>query len=435
MRRTVIPVCNLTRVLQVHGHYRLKPGEWVDLPPLLAERLAGNPDYRVDSRDLLSRYKFRETDGLHLGWSSPLHYADGYGSIGQEIAATYLDMGIKLSLIPRDYTPTNFGGFALDDWHRKAFVPEVLVERLHRPLERCFYGFNMTWPREVHRHPFVRGFGYTMFETTLPPRIWAETMNKCRRMVVPCEQNKTAFQDIGVTVPIHVAQLGVNPDAWPYIDRSRIHGTLPFTFLMAAGLTYRKNPVGAAEAFVAAFPSDPDVRLVFKTRDGGAFRHWAQCLPPDDRIQVVSEESTPPQMLNWMHVADAFVFPSHGEGFGLTPLQAMSTGLPTIVADNSGMSEYCDNRYNYPIPCCEIPVPKAPNPAAYPADWGDVGNWWDPDFDAVVAAYREIRRHPARAFAKGRKAADWVREQWTVRDTCERLLAVVMEDAREDGLL
>jgi hypothetical protein len=271
-----------------------------------------------------------------------------------------------------------------------------------------------------------------MFETSAPPEAWTKPLNQCRRLMMPCKQNKEAFEGRGVTTPIDVVPLGVNPDNWPATDRSGRDGK--FTFLMSAGLTFRKNPVGAAEAFVAAFPNSEEVRLILKTRGAVAssgFRYWRKFLPNDERIYVISEESTPKQMLDWMRQADAFVFPSKGEGFGLTPLQAMCTGLPTIVSDNSGMSEYANPKYNYPIPCREIPVPDHAH-GGFPPDWGDVGNWWEPDFDCLVETMREVYRRHDEARAKGMAAARWVRGTWTIEQTCNRILLSIMKDYQED---
>jgi glycosyltransferase involved in cell wall biosynthesis len=127
-----------------------------------------------------------------------------------------------------------------------------------------FYGINMTWPRDIHRHRFPRGIGFTMFETTHPPKEWSKCLNICRRIIVPCQQNKQAFEMQGTTTPIHVVPLGVNPDKWPTSDRRKLDG--PFTFLMAAGITMRKNPIDCVNAFIAAFPRNAEVRLVLKTR-------------------------------------------------------------------------------------------------------------------------------------------------------------------------
>ena len=435
-----IPVTNISDRTQMWGAYTLEPSETVDLPYDLARTLAQMPEYKCDSVELLGEYKFLSESGTYLGWSSPFDYRDGYGSVGIDIAATFLKMGVGLSIYPRDYDPSDvrFGAIPLEKWAEDAHIPESIVDQLSSDQENCFYGINLTFPRDVAKHPFPRGIGYTMFETTLPPRDWADGMNKARRVIVPCKQNVQAFRDIGVTVPISVVGLGVDPDRWTRFD----HKPDPFggfTFLMSGGITHRKNPMGAARAFVDAFDRRqyPDVRLIIKTRANhcaASFSDWANYCPKDERVQIVCEDSTPSRMVRWMHEADAFVFPSFAEGFGLPPLQAMSTGLPVIVSDNSGMSEYCDSRYNYPIPCEEVKVPDAAH-GGYPDAWGDVGNWWNPDHDALVETMRKVYFEQEQAFAKGVAAAKWIRIAWTWEHTCKKLLEVVMNDAKGDGLL
>lgn len=431
----MVAVRNISATTQYFGHYRLDPGKITDLPYNIARDLAKLPDYIADGIELMGDYKYDKGKKLCLGWSSPLHYADGYGSVAQEIASTFLSMGINLSIYPRDYDPShkNMGGYTLDEWEEKAFVPRGIVERLGQSQDDCFYGFNMTWPREVDRSPFPRGIGYTMFETTHPPKEWAEPMNRCRRIVVPCKQNKMAFRTIGVKTPIDVVPLGVNPDMWQFVDRSKWERRgKPFTFLMSAGITHRKNPMAAARAFVKAFPYERDVQLVFKTRGSNTaagFRSWQHELPRDPRIIIVCEESTPEQMVKWMQGAEAFVFPSRGEGFGLTPLQAMATGLPVIVSDNSGMSEYANPEYNIPIPCEEVPVPNATG-GGFPDSWGYCGSWWEPDVNAIASAMRDVYCRYPEALDMGKKAAEWVRDNWTVAHTCRKLLDVVTSDLR-----
>jgi len=41
------------------------------------------------------------------------------------------------------------------------------------------------------------------------------------------------------------------------------------------------------------------------------------------------------------NLAKMLVFPSHYEGFGFPPLEAMACGVPVICANNSSLSEVC----------------------------------------------------------------------------------------------
>lgn len=430
----MIEIMNLSGVDQHHGKTTIPPQKWTPIPDSLAIRLADDPDYRCDTP--LEDYLFHSNDTIHLGWSSPIWYCDGYGSIGQDIADEFLRMeSVKLSIALRDYHPgqTRCGGLPLDRWHEDGFVPQSIVDRLGDNQEKALYGINLTYPKDCHRSAFPRTIAYTMFETTATPIEWTEPMNLCRRILTPCETSKQAFQARGVRVPIHVVPQGVNPDAWPVVDRK--HRDQPFTFLIAGGLTYRKNPIGAVRAFLAAFSDVKDVRLIVKTRGGtlGGFQNWLNQIPNDDRIQIIAENSTPQQMFDVFASADAFVWPSRGEGFGLPPVAAMSTGLPVIVSENSGMMQYCDDRYNYPIECKEVPVPKQAD-GGYPEEWGDCGNWWEPDFDALVESMQEVYKHRVTAYRRGQKAARWVRENWTIGHTCQKILEIVCDDARESGL-
>ena len=343
--------------------------------------------------------------------------------------------GVKATIALRDYHPgqQRCGGLPLERWG-EAFMPQSIIDRLGEKQERPIYGINMTFPGECHRSVFPRTVGYTMFESTLTPPAWTVPMNLCRRIITPCQTSKDAFLARGVRVPIDVVPQGVNPEKWPFVDRSQRTG--PFTFLIAGGLTYRKNPLTAVRAFLAAFPNNLDVRLLIKTRAGnvkGGFQDWIQRIPHDDRIEIIAENSTPERMVQYFLDADAFIWPSRGEGFGLPPLHALATGMPVILSDNSGMSQYCDERYNYPIPCREVRVPDQAH-GGYPDDWGDCGNWWEPDFDAIVETMRGVYGNRSESVAKGKCAAEWVRDNWTVTHCCQKILEVIYDDAREAGI-
>lgn len=63
-------------------------------------------------------------------------------------------------------------------------------------------------------------------------------------------------------------------------------------------------------------------------------------------MKDVSEE----QKIGLLKNASLFLYPTHYEGFGLPPLEAMKIGCPVIVSDNSCMPEICKNAAYYVNP-------------------------------------------------------------------------------------
>ena len=44
--------------------------------------------------------------------------------------------------------------------------------------------------------------------------------------------------------------------------------------------------------------------------------------------------------------ADAFLYTSYAEGFGLPPLEAMACGTPVVMSDNKGSRDYAISNFN-----------------------------------------------------------------------------------------
>lgn len=267
--------------------------------------------------------------------------------------------------------------------------------------------------------------GYTMFETDKLPTgsDWAGMLEDAPRLIneicdlllVPCQHNKELFEKEGVTIPIEVAPNGVNPEQFHYIDRDRSKDPdHKFTFFMYGTLTLRKNPGMVISAFASLFKDNPDVRLVLKTQSG-TLGHVEYTGMGD--IQVVDELWSVEQLKQGLADADCFVFPTRGEGFGLPPLEAMATGLPTIIADNTGMSDYANPKYNMAVKT------KAIVPAQrYPRKWGDCGNWYDPDYDELKAYMKWVYENQEEAKAMGKRASDWVLSEWTYKKSAETIV-------------
>lgn len=116
----------------------------------------------------------------------------------------------------------------------------------------------------------------------------------------------------------------------------------PF-ILMTGDLQPRKNHLGAIRAFaafVARNPSSPH-RLKIAGREtefAAEIRHQAAVSGVADRIDFLGY--VPDEQLPTLYrEAAVCVYPSFYEGFGLPVLEAMASGTPVVISDNSALAE------------------------------------------------------------------------------------------------
>jgi len=102
----------------------------------------------------------------------------------------------------------------------------------------------------------------------------------------------------------------------------------------------RKNLAGLVRTFRKYARAMPNARLIVKLQqsDPGPWRS-------DDRMTVLSGPYTAGQINALYEMADVYVSPHHGEGWGLTLSDAMLFGKPTLATGYSGNLEFM-NREN-----------------------------------------------------------------------------------------
>lgn len=127
------------------------------------------------------------------------------------------------------------------------------------------------------------------------------------------------------------------------------HGAGPL-FLSIGGIEARKNTLQALAAFIRFQRQRPDARWVIaggaSVLDHGAYRAafdraLADSGLPEGAVTVlgpVADEQVPALY----RAADALLFPSLNEGFGLAVIEAMACGTPAIVPAIAPFTEYLD---------------------------------------------------------------------------------------------
>ncbi|SON57111.1 Mannosylfructose-phosphate synthase [Hartmannibacter diazotrophicus] len=120
------------------------------------------------------------------------------------------------------------------------------------------------------------------------------------------------------------------------------------TFLSVGGIEERKNTVRILDAFRIIHASEPSARLVIaggaSLLDHSTYRRRFDAILADANFNdgaVIVTGPVPQRLMAPLYrAADALVFPSVKEGFGLVVLEAMACGTPVVVPHGAPFDEY-----------------------------------------------------------------------------------------------
>lgn len=251
------------------------------------------------------------------------------------------------------------------------------------------------YPTGFRPRPGRRNVLFTMYEQDDLPPLFVEAFARADAILTPSDYCTRVFQR-RTDRPVLTVPLGVDLERFPGIDRPPPR-TRPFRWLWMGAHNPRKGYQEVAAAWDAAFLGDPRVELYLKTTrdDEGAGSRAVYRNVIRDTRRVDDAE-----LLRIYAAADAFLFPSMGEGFGLTLAEAMATALPAVALLAGGVTEFAD------AGTC---VPVRWHPAAQRVQDTAEGPWYDvlarrADVPDLVRAMRWVTEHWHRARRLGHTA-------------------------------
>ncbi len=154
----------------------------------------------------------------------------------------------------------------------------------------------------------------------------------------------------------------------------------------------RKNPLGVADAFRAAFPGGERVRLFLKIGNlefqPDLAARLAELAQQDARITLVRGYLTRAELWTLMASVDCYVSLHRAEGFGLGMAEAMACGKAVIATPWSGNADFtrADNALlvDYEL----VPLARDLGPYAKGQAWAE------PDIGSAARAMRDVAASP-----------------------------------------
>jgi len=164
--------------------------------------------------------------------------------------------------------------------------------------------------------------GYVPWESTELFTGWVDKMNEVDEVWTPSPVIAQWYVDAGVTKPVKIYEHGVEA-LWTPIQRSTDDR---FRVLHHGAEALRKGGNETIRAFMDTLWEEP-ATLVLKMMLKQFQVH------DTEKIEIKKTKVSIDELVALYHSCHMFCYPSWGEGFGLTPLQAMATGMPVLVTD------------------------------------------------------------------------------------------------------
>lgn len=332
---------------------------------------------------------------------APAENFTGYGQLTNAICEGLANRGINFSASP----------FAVDE--SKVPLASALKERITPKVENP--DLLICSILEVHHRIKPGAVLFTMWEASkIDEKTVAAINANAVAVIVPNQWNQKCFKECGVTVPIVIVPLGVDPTVYRFIAPQP---TKTFHFGTAGRLAHagvRKGVEETISCFREAFPSKPNVRLHVKIFDDCKLPDFSD----DSRIIYVRRFLPQDEMVRWYANLDCFVSMTKGEGWGLHIHQAMAIGRPVIVPCQGGQAEFVIPDTTY---CCRYKMEKP--------DWSvykDAGEWCVPDTSHCVELMRHVVENRKEARQMGQMASESV-AKFTWNNTVNKLVETLRQ--------
>ncbi len=260
------------------------------------------------------------------------------------------------------------------------------------------------------------------------PGNWVKCFNEMDEIWVTSHFAKKAFKKSKVVKPIYVMHEGVDPDFFhpeiaPFADPPKEK----FRFFSNFAWGKRKGVDVLFKAFREEFSEGEDVCLMLKT-----LKSFHGHKIKDELKLVYDRKGSAPvyiydievqryELGRFYRMANVFLWPSRGEGFGLPPLEALACGMPVIASNHSSHLEFL-LKDGKPLPGVLLLDGKVE-----PYDKGDSlyypgFDWFNPSVEHLRKLMRQSFENYKKLKEKALESSEYIRKEWAWSKTQDKLV-------------
>ena len=233
---------------------------------------------------------------------------------------------------------------------------DLLIQKKFGVKPGIFFFPNISFQQT--RCPYIitcHDLSYALFPEflSLKKRLWHRIINprklfqRAKAIIAVSENTKVDLTNHYQISPSKIEMIYSGIPVIPPLDNNALVEVktkfkLPEKFILAVGtIEPRKNIETLVTAFNVFSAKQPDYSLVV-TGKPNRIRQLKLTENLRERVRLTGFVS-PDEKTALYRLASMFVYPSHYEGFGFPPLEAMAEGCPVISANNSSLGEICDS--------------------------------------------------------------------------------------------
>lgn len=259
---------------------------------------------------------------------------------------------------------------------------------------------------------------YSMLESTKLPDEWTHILNNYfDAVIVPDPWLVNVYKNSGVTIPIFVLPIGLHLSAFLKMPAKTCSNNI-FTFGLSAAAAPGKNHEMVIDAFVEEFLQNPleqnNVRLRIHSRGGSKTENIKKYLQqqPSTAIEFIPRSLSQREYLQFISSLDCYILLSMGEGFSITPREALAAGIPCILSNSTAQKTICKSSF------VEVVEASISVPAYYDIFKETLGVKFNCTLAAARKAMRNVYTNYSAYLEKAQAAREWVKryQDTTLKD-------------------